>query len=419
MPQTSTLPGASSGSGINAGQIELDGIPLTLRGPLNSEIINVFSQGVNMGNPGPNNHPTNSSIIVSSAQGGGQIWKVNPGSDLQRFWWATMMTEYPEYITLAPYTKDYLAPIGAAGQILGDYPNGATAKLYAAAAGRLLRYTVGSDSFTDLMAMNAPATGHKGCNYTVQTGVNAGNTYMFIPQTTQYQYWNGAVLSAAVTELALEFAVWDDKLFMLTTDGKVKWTLDGGINWNTVAQIPDGSVPTHILSFVNRADDPIIYVVTNNFVWALNFDAQMLIKTKLYSPQHPTSGLAAEYHNADLYYAAGLGVSLYNLQTISPVGLDRDQGLPTEFRGYIVDMEGSNNGLFALVRGQTAGASVLETETLDVGGGDDPMYSGSSGVNSTLMVLGDEGWHYRWHGAGGHDHRNRRPGGVRSRHRCQ
>src|SRR5688500_14558359 len=144
------LPGMSDGSRPHLNEVELAGVAVRVRGPVQTEIINIQGRKVNIGDPGPDDHPVNSSIIQTSYQGGGQVWKMNPGQDMQRFWWATLMTEYPEYLTLPPLTHTFTTPTGANPIIVGDYPNDATAKLYAAGGGKFLRFNNGTQVFDDL-----------------------------------------------------------------------------------------------------------------------------------------------------------------------------------------------------------------------------------------------------------------------------
>ena len=210
---------------------------------------------------------------------------------------------------------------------------------------------------------------------------------------------NGATVAAGIGG-ALSFAIWDNKLFRLTVDGKVDYTLDN-VSWRTVATITDGSAPRHILGYHNRQEQPTLHVITNQSVWALNFDQEKLVITDMIFPRHPRQGYGAVDHKGDLYVSVGNGAHRYNLSTISPAGVDRDDGLPPAFRGYIVDFVSAYNGLFALLKGQDVGSTdSAETGTLDLGGGDDSMYAPGSEANSALLVWNGIGWHYRWHGQG-------------------
>jgi hypothetical protein len=79
---------------------------------------------------------------------------------------------------------------------------------------------------------------------------------------------------------------------------------------------------------------------------------------------------------------------------ISPVGLDRDQGLPPSFRGTIVDLLAEYNGMWALVSGVQNTENVAESWAFD--GSDDDWYINASSTFSSLHVFTGIGWHCYW-----------------------
>jgi hypothetical protein len=380
------------------GRVRLGDVVIHTQGPLHEEVSNIHGRKVNIGDPGPDDHPVNSTIIIDNFAGGGQALDSTEEADVNRFYWATLMTQYPKFITLPPRTHVYSGPNSANPVLLGDYPNTVDGDFWASWGTDVCRYVVGSDSFATITTMQAPAL-QEGIVYKNAAGANIGVVNMWIAQGATCSTLNGSTITNRA-EAAMAFAIWDNKLFRLTLTGELYWTNDGGISWTHICDIPDGATPRRLQSYVDRNDSPLLYVVTSGRVYGLDFDGGQLISTKLFYPQHPKQGLGVEVFQGNLYVSVGLGIHRYDLSQIIPAGLDRDQGLPPEYRGYITSLSQSYNGLFALIRGLPSSAEVSETETLDVGGQES--FSTSVGSDySVLMMWDGVGWHYRWAGAGG------------------
>lgn len=383
------------------GEVLLDDWRFMVRGPLRTEVVNIQARKVNIGEAGPDDHPLNSTIIVSNWVGGGQALDAQEDTDINRFYWSTCMTQYPGFLTLPPKTYSFDRPDTvpeATPVALGDYPNVVTGNFYASWGVKFCRFNIVSGAFDIVDTMQNPASG-EATVYTIKAGVDAGITKMWIPQGSTFDTYDGSVIAAG-TGGAVDFAVWDDKLFKIDSSGQVSWTNDGGINWNDIAIVPDGAAVRHLISYVDQRDAPTLYVITGGRVYALDFDGEKLVSTKLFYPQHPRQGLGVDVFQGSLFVSVGVGVHGYDLSTITPRGLDRDRGLPKEYRGFITSMSQSYNGLFALIQGESKGTTE-DFATLDVGGGDDPIYGTGGESYSVLMMMDQNGWHYRWAGVGG------------------
>lgn len=378
----------------------MSGRDIPVRGPVQFEMVNIYGRKINQGIPGPDDHPVNSTIIQGSWEGGGQLERANPASDMQRFQWATLMSEYPNALTLPPLTEEYTGPNSGPSIIcLGDFPFSDGGDMFFAWGGRLVKYNSSANNMTDVTAL-AVTPPNPGTVYTLQSGGNAGQTWFFIPGSSTYAVWKGATFETPIaSEPAIEFAVWDNKLFKLGNDGKVKWTTDH-VSWTLVGQIPDGSNPRHLINYLNRQDDRQLHVITNTAVWALDFAAATLVRSWLDYPRHPQQGHAVTLMKNELWTSSGIGIYAYNLSSIVARGLDHDQGLPVDYSGNIVSMSQGLNNVFALIKGANVGSSVPEGYTLDLGGGDDQTYMSVLQANAVLMAWNGRGWHFRWAGAG-------------------
>jgi len=387
--------------------IRLDGIDLLPRGPVQFEMTNIHQRKVSMGDPGPDSHPTNSTITQHSWEGGGQIGEADPASDMMRFDWATMLTEYPHFLTLPPKTYTY----GADGQTfsfcLGDYPFGDAAEMHFQIGNEVKKYNAGTDSLTTVTTMTVSAA-NKGAVYRVQTGASAGQIKMFIPgRGSGYDIYNGTTVTNIAGLQVVDFAVWDNKLFALDTTGKLWWATDpmtAPAGWTNVASLADGSDPRRVVNYVNRADADTLYVITNSAVWGLDFTNARLVKSYFSYPRHPRQGWGAEHWRGELWTSVGQGAHTYDLNQVTPRGIDRDSGTPPQYRGYVTDIVGSYNDLFMYIKGTAVeeGGSGPEEETLDVGGGDDTIHASSfsNSSNNLIASWNGIGFHYRWAGVG-------------------
>lgn len=373
-------------------QIILNGYPYeVVGGRIQESIINIHSRKSNQGDPGPDDHPINSTWIQRSWDGGGQIKYARPDVANNRFDWATGESMYSSGFTLPPLPTTFVDPSGATDRIsylLGIFND----QVYASWDGDLYSYNFGTGVWDLEYRLNSVPVG-KGTNFTHSTGADIGKTFFYIPQGSVSDVWDGATVTA-VSKSAVSFAVWDDKLFRLGTDGAVEYTTDG-LTWDGLTYIPDGSTPRKLLVYMNLGGDPALHVVTSSSVYAYDFTVGRLYQTQMQYPNHPDQGRASCVWRAEMQVAVGDGVHRYNRSTIGAMGLDRDDGLPTDYRGVIVDLEPSYNSIYALVNGTVLSAtSDTDAYTLNLGGGDDQMYGATAEVASLLMRWNGFGWHY-------------------------
>jgi hypothetical protein len=166
-------------------------------------------------------------------------------------------------------------------------------------------------------------------------------------------------------------------MYMIDADGKFH-TSKAGIEWKYKCEIPVpfGSVTS---CYVDRDayGNMTVYVGTEVGTFAYDSALEELVQTDLQLPEHPTAALHPAHWRLGMYVPAGLDVLHYiagTTATITSVGLDKDAGMPTEYRGEITYLEPAYNNLFALI---------------------DSTYGGGSSYSS-LMAYDGGGWQNRW-----------------------
>jgi hypothetical protein len=380
----------------------LGDLPYKVKGQVEWDFVNIFSRKINQGDPGPDDHPIYSTWTQRDWSGGGQVARMNPASDSGRFWTSTCETQYTDTIALPPFTYHFPVPADASGTgiMLGDLGD----NLYAAWGTRIYRFDPVNMVwiYTDTLAL--PPT-REGQVYVEQSGPNAGRMVMFIPETTSYEVWDGANLIAAQDIGAIEFAQWDQKIFGLDSAGVLYWATEVPTatgQWTKVSQIADGSEARHLVSYLNKQSEATLFVVTDQYVYAVDYANNLFDRSDLEFPRHPHQGRGVANFQNDLYVSVGLGVHEYNGSTITARGLDHNAGVPPEWLGYIVDLKPSYNGMFALIRGaatDTAAVPGSDAYLLDVGPRTGFTVPDQSS-NNVLMLWNGFGWHYRWQGTG-------------------
>ena len=372
---------------IEPGQITLANVPLQVNGGVSFSLLNTTGRKVQQGEPGPDDHPVDSTIIQRSATGGGQVLYSRGDQDANRFYDGDSLTTNLEWIGLPPAITAFTGPNEGQAVVLGQYPKSTASKVLAAWNDRLCRLNVAGDGFDDLAAFTTDAPiGKKGVAWKPN---GAGGLKFYIPTGPSYHTWDGTSLTRYANS-AVDFLVWQDKLFRLDQDGNLFYTIADPATWNFLAQVQDGSDARKLVLFYDRNNVMGVNVTTDSTVFTLDFDDSLLFQSDQFWPRHPNFGLAAIQWRADLYVAAGLGIQRQSNGFINAVGPDRDWSLPKELAGFIVDMEPAFNQYFALIQGQTIAGGSVQTDVLRLTGQDTMTFS----VGATLSSL------YQWDGLG-------------------
>jgi hypothetical protein len=335
-----------------------------------------------------------STWVLSNFSGGGQVEDIEEGAHEGRFWYATLDTFHPNQLALLPQTHKVVGPNTDGARPLGDLDNN-----FYAAYGTAIRLISGtpaaaSGSFTALSI--APAGKGK-----VFKGT--GTKQLFIPLgATGYARFDGTtttnVAASGTQPATVSFEVWDNKLFALATNGGL-WSTTDGSTWTLILTLDASFAPRHLIGFYNREGAETLHVVTDSVTWAYDPDATKLVKTGLVMPPHPSNGLGNEVWEFRLYVTRGLGTSMYDGNLMTPMGVNRDDGLPFAYRGKTIDLAAGQH-LFALIEGAAtvgSGAEAIEMEESVPEGG---LYFGSTTTQGSLMVWTGRGWHTVWTSSG-------------------
>jgi len=416
---------------------------LPVEGEVRTSQLAVFERKVTIGDASKDSDDYISSWIQGDWSGGGQIYDLAEGVEVNRFWWAQAETRFVNQTALPPYVAETSMTANGSVWPLGDLWDSGTGDF----AKFAICYLSGSTYYIKLFDPvndswgSATATTwagppvSKAVHYRGSTAV----TYLVVPlggvasggnnQAYATLYLNSGALTQAVvntntvtTELAVNGApastmmlADEGRLISMDNEGYI-WTTNNpsGQNWGKLWR-PEGQLegagalrfdmsqtPRHLISYMNRNGEPTPVLVTDEgawFLWSKDGSAYW-VKSHIQYPPHPDFGHGATVWRPgeDLWISAGADcVRLTSANVIVPMsGPSRDDGMPNERRGVIRDLVSEMSSLFALIEGDNeAGDAQDWVEDGGLYNDDSPYFS--SGVSyPSLMAWTGTGWHTLW-----------------------
>ncbi len=346
--------------------------------------LSIFEKKLTYGRIDKDSDDIISSLIISDLTGGGQV-DMMTGADQGRYTHGILDTRSPSVITLPQYVQEWSPgtgtvntyPLGA----IGDYPyilkNSTTPTVYA--------WNETTDASGNSVAATAGGT---------PTGkATKFNDKLFIPYGTYgYAYvgesspgsptWSGVLSgvtegaspTATTNPTVVDFEVWDDRIWALTTTGALAysytgltgaWAWDQSYNYATARfmKLETSQIPTKLITYADNNGDPTLYVLSNGVGYRVDFVAKAYEKTTIQFAPHPDFGKAACVWRPgeDLKIGVGLDVITYTAAgVVDPdtglgrgTGLSRNDGMPYTHLGTISDLVDEMSALYALVTGTT------------------------------------------------------------------
>ncbi len=288
-----------------------------------------------------------SSLVSSDHRGGIGIKDMVESKDADRSYFSTCELGFKGHLILPSLSYDCTNPTTAKTDcaILIEYNN----LMYACFGTDVRTWNEGAQAWTasvhTLSATPTDAIVHKSKLYF------ACNTDFERFDGTNWT--NGATLSGT-PKPTLYFNEWDEKLFILSNTGNLSYTINEGVAFTVHATSGLGAGMFTSLFNYRDVDDVILpHMGTKMGVYILDFASTKWLETELKFPQHDYACLGATRWRDAAFIPVGVGVYLYqtsaNPAVITPMGPDRDYGLPSEYRGNIIKLLGEHNALYALI----------------------------------------------------------------------
>jgi hypothetical protein len=361
-------------------------VVLPIKGNVEASVVGAFPPKQVIGDYTERDHTVLSQLVQSDWIGGGQITDSDEAVDINRYHGiATLETRYPRAMTLLPYTGETTgtAAITPLGDISGTF-----------------YYADGTDIFShdgETGTDTADNLGFTPVNKCVLFSAGGSTTKMYVPQGTNgYDVYDGTTVTHQAGASPVGFARWGKQLWCVEADGDVRLSLDG-VNWETRVTTDPANEMRGLVTFYDRSDNPALVLIDDQGIQALDVASGEAWDTEFHDiPPQDDAGLAFCKWRADVFYAFGMGIFRYTFSTRSASGLDRDNGVPAEFRGSIVDLEGTMNDMFALVRGTEVPGEADEPEYEFEGEEEYAIHVAQGSARSSLMRYDGIGWHTVW-----------------------
>lgn len=328
-----------------------------------------------------------STWIISDLSGGMNVEDMNEGSDTARAWTIFADTRKPGKIALNPRVERFQWT-GATGT---SYPLGVVNDtFYAVIGSEICGWNEANEDFGTTYAAEAITLTPVGkpVSFAGKIFVPCGSAgYFYVTEsatgnptvtnvTTAIQQYPAAYNPSSLDvdpPMPVAFAVFDQKLWALTTGGAVAWSFDGGQNgvggsvgWTWEYNEPEGwypriesgSTPQRIIGFYNPNGDPTLMIVTDRGLFRHEWGVKKIVDTPAKWPPHPDHGDAVCVWRAGEDMHVGMGLDTWRYTSANVVvplsGLARDDGVPQELRGKIYDLEPETSEMYALL-GPTVG----------------------------------------------------------------
>lgn len=364
-------------------EIVLDGVPIPVLSLTYSDLSR-FEQKLTIGDYSKDSDALLSTWAQSAWNGGVLIDEHLEGGTDQRSRWSTLWTRSAGQLALNPLAIAHQADSGDSPHYpVGDY-NG----------------DFWFAENVDLQTIDNPSTTHTLTSVPVALGVEYAGELIIPLGSAGIDIFDGSAITNDSNIEAISLLLWDDKVFALCVDGEV--LVYDGSTWSSPSApmtIPGAEIPRKLVAFFDRSGNLTVSVITSRGIWFWDSDANVLHKSRLAVPPHPDNGLGAcEWRDDGLFYSAGLGVYRHSASgVVSAMGLDRDDGLPADYRGRIRDLVPEHNGVIALLEGTSTLTPAIYTDPgeYDVAPFPEDMAAEpqSSPAKCAVMIWNEAGWH--------------------------
>ena len=401
---------------VEPNEIVLNGVYYPLTRPVQSVLASIYPSKVVIGDTSKDSQLYSSIIHWSDWRGGIGKERMAGAGDVNRAWYSSLQLRYNNHLVLPGLANATAAASGAPAGSQIRTINELGSDIYAvwgASGGdqKVYKYAEASDSWgsavatiADLVTDSIVFTDASGATFLVLAHYDTGGSGY--THTSNGTAWYGDGTDAKY------LAVWDERLWGIDNTGQLWYTYsltNDGTDSTTVetndckVPVPDGYV-TALFVARNAMGTPILYASTLNGLFAHDAENSRFIETQMTFPTHPDNGRGTTKWRDSVYIPSGLGIYKYingnNSAVITPVGPDRDDGMPAGRRGTVQMLAGTHNELLAGIDATTAPVSVGATAipqnyssgTNHAG----PMVIELSTGFSSILGYNEMGWETKW-----------------------
>ena len=380
---------------IQIDEISLNSVRYPIEGPVQTVLASIYPSKVVLGDTTKDSQLRASVAAWTDFRGGiGAEEVVAVDEPLNRAWWSTLNLRNQGHLVMAPLTEDATETFDNLMGILVEFGD----KIYSTAnngsSTELYLFNDGDNDWgSNLQTLDGSATDALAISL-------GGTNYMVIATTNSYWHTSNAADFTQDTTNTKYLAEWDDRLWGIDADGQLWWAHTVGTEINDAKLSLSGGSDEVADLFVapSGSGEPILYAATRTGLWAHDADNSRFIQTELRLPFHPQAGEGCVRWRDSIYYPAGLGIYRYTPSAstafVTAMGPDRDDGVPTAYRGFITGLIPTHNDLLAMVDGSAPPAELPSTWGSYGQLGDSHAIDGTG--YSTLLAWNEQGWEAKW-----------------------
>ena len=393
---------------VQQNEIYLGGTYYPLSRPVQSVLASIYPNKVVIGDTTKDSNIRTSVVAWSDWRGGIGVERMQGPADVDRAWYSTCNLRHRHHLVLPAKSTATTAQDATNTNINGSisFIQDLGTILYAGWGTAPYYYSEASDRWTRVTSSSSaysfPSTPSD--SITIRMGTT---DYIVVAHTTGYSYFSSATTVTDKTKDAKYLAFWDDRLWGISDAGQLWYTLTIGGTPVEDAKLPVQSGFVTDL-FVGRDADgeQILYASTKVGLYAHDMANQRWVETQFQLPFHDFNGIGSVRWRDAVYNPSGLGIYKYingnNNAVVTVMGPDRDDGLPSTYRGTVKQLVGTHTELIAAVDATTSPGAVSSTSvphqygaTAGIAGHSSPVIAASSG-QSSIVAWNDTGWETKW-----------------------
>ena len=329
---------------IQENEISLNSVYYKIGTPVRRFIASQFPGKITLGDYNLESNPITSTFVSSDHRGGLGIDRMDPSKDLDRVWWSTSQLRFKDHLVLPQLaTASGSDPNIDLTEFLTF--NGA---LYAAGGGFLHSYGTADTWTTTETSMQTSTDSGVGM-------VNSLPTAVFASENGVAYSTSGVSWATNTTSEAPYIAFWNNLIWAIDSDGQLKYSSDLSGSWTNEAllKMQKGEAVVGLIVARNASQERVLYVVTQQGLYVHDDTNSRLIETDFKIPFQVDNGKKTIAWRGSIYYPSKMGIYKITVGSdstvISTIGLDKEDGVPSSYRGKITKLIPTHNELLAVV----------------------------------------------------------------------
>ena len=393
---------------VQQNEIYLGGTYYPLSRPVQSVLASIYPAKVVIGDTTKDSNIRSSIISWSDWRGGIGVERMQGPADVDKAWYSTCNLRHRHHLVLPAKSTATASTDADDASITGiiSFIQDLGSVLYAGWATAPYYYSEASDKWTRVTSSSSaysfPSTPSD--SITIRMG---GTDYIVVAHTTGYSYFSSATTVADKTTDAKYLASWDDRLWGIDKSGQLWYTLTiDGTPVNDAKLPVQDSFVTDLFVGRDATGEQILYAATKVGLYAHDVANARFVETQFQLPFHDFNGIGSVRWRDAIYNPSGLGIYKYingnNNAVVTVMGPDRDDGLPSTYRGTVKQLVGTHTELLAAIDATTSPGAVSSTSipwmygaTAGMNAHSSPVIAAGSG-QSSIIAWNDTGWETKW-----------------------